>query len=108
MWTIVTNAFDELATIAAEDRTPVLVVIFPLLIQLDEYPYLEVHEQVARAARARGFDVLDLHPVLREWDAGELRLTPEDLWHPNAAAHGVVAAAIHDHLSSRRMLPDAP
>ncbi len=107
-WAIVTHALDELATITAEDRTAVLVVIFPLLIQLDEYPYREVHEQVARAAQARGFDVLDLHPVLREWDAEDLRLTPEDSSHPNAAAHGVVAAAIHDHLRSRRMLPDAP
>ena len=105
---MVTNAFDELATITAEDRTPVLVVIFPLLIQLDEYPYREVHEQVARAARARGFDVLDLQPALREWDAEDLRLTPEDSSHPNAAAYGIVAAAIHDHLSSRRMLPGAP
>ncbi len=99
-WQIVTGAMERLAAIAREDDDPVLVVIFPLLTDLDDYEFAWVHAQVRGEAERHGFDVLDLRDALREHDAADLRLEPRDTVHLGPDGLRLAALAIRDHLEA--------
>jgi lysophospholipase L1-like esterase len=91
----------SLAAIAAEARRrgvyPVFV-LFPILQDLDEYLFEDIHEKVAAEARSRGFKVVDLLPLYRAYPepTETLRVSPGD-WHPNAEGHRIAAEAILPH-----------
>lgn len=91
---------DRLAALAEEYDFEVLIVIFPAMDHLADYPSQYAHEQVAAAAAARNLPVLDLLPVFRgRVLAGEdedgLRV---DHLHPNARGHDLAAAAVAEAL----------
>jgi len=98
-WAMVTESFAELAALAREDGVPVLLVIVPMWIDFDDYPFAALHGRIAASARRAGLDVLDLHPVLEDADAVRYRLDPHDLTHPDAEGHAAIARAIHAHLA---------
>jgi lysophospholipase L1-like esterase len=100
-WRIVSDSFREFARIADEDGIPVLVVIFPVLDDLDNYAYREIHAKVAREAESRGFMVLDLLEVFRGRGASSLRRIRSDVWHPGPAGHALAAETIRDFLATR-------
>jgi lysophospholipase L1-like esterase len=106
-WRVVTRALKELAELAAEDQTPVVLVILPLLLDFDEYPYVSVHAQVAEEARRHGLRVLDLQPELVGLSPETLQLTPGDSTHPSAAGHEAIARSIEAYLRASGLLPDA-
>lgn len=97
-WRIVSEGFDRLAALAREDGDPVLVVIFPLLTDFDDYEFAWIHAQVREEAERHGFAVLDLLDAFRDHDARDLRLLPNDTVHLGAEGHRIAAAAIRDHL----------
>jgi lysophospholipase L1-like esterase len=98
-WSSTEAAFDEMAEHSRAAGARVLVVIFPI-VEVEswrEYPYRELHRQVADAARARGLDVLDLLPHYERYPPRDLRLSELD-HHPTKLGHAVAAAAIAQHL----------
>ncbi len=99
-WKIVSGGMGRLATIAREDGDPVLVVIFPLLTDFDDYRFAWIHAQVRREAEGHGFDVLDLLEAFAGRDAGSLRLRPRDTVHLGREGLGLAAHAIRDHLEA--------
>ena len=86
-----------------------LFVVFPLLWQLDAYPFAEAHRVIAAHAEAAGWEVLDLLPAFAGKDASELWVSGSD-HHPNERAHQIAAEAITDRLAGaeryRAQLPD--
>jgi lysophospholipase L1-like esterase len=101
-WPSVLAALDSMKATSAQAHVPVLVAIFPNFqgrATWSEYPYRDLHEQVARAAAERGFGVLDLEPVFR--DSGR---TPVDLGsdddHPSVEGNRLAAHAIGDWIAS--------
>ena len=75
-----------------------LVVILPWLYDLDDsYPFLEIHGTVQGFCAENGIPALDLFPAFRGREAAELWVHPTDQ-HPNAAAHRIIAEAVHDYL----------
>lgn len=70
-----------------------LMVIHPLLFQLDAYPFTEAHAEVADRARRAGAEVLDLLPIYAGEDAASLHVSRRD-HHPNAIGHARDADAI--------------
>ena len=72
-------------------------VIFPLLWDLDDYPFAEGHAHVAEAAKRAGAEVVDLLPAFRGQNAPELWVSKFD-HHPNARGHGIAATQIADAL----------
>jgi len=98
-WASVVEGFGRIGELTRARGIPVLVAIFPRLRELGAgpYPRRAIHEQVAAAARAAGFHVLDLAPVFAKVPAPQLR-NPRDPSHPSVLGHRVAAEAIHARL----------
>jgi lysophospholipase L1-like esterase len=103
-WRIVSDSFAGFSKIAARDGVSVLVVIFPLLTDFEDYRFVAIHEQIRNEARKRGFEVLDLYERFRGRDAESFRHTERDTVHPNAEGHRSVAQWIHEHLLASGLL----
>jgi hypothetical protein len=110
-----TRSDDRYAVRIAEDFEPlrrlseahgfeVLVAIFPLLHRQTEEGYAEAwqHEVVARVARHKGFEALDLLPVFETAGQGDLRALSGrcGAMHPDERGHRIAAEAILEHLIS--------
>ncbi len=108
-WRSVVEAFDAIARMTRRRDVRVVVAIFPLIPRREwrGYPYADLHRQVAGAARAKGFEVVDLLEVLSRHDPRDLRLTKEDD-HPSRLGHRLVAEALRDRLLSGVLALPAP
>ena len=95
----VIDSFRELAQWAGPRGVPVAVMIFPELSVSDgpAYPYADVHEQVAHAARADGFAALDLYPVFAAHPRAVLTISADDP-HPSAFAHELTGRALESFI----------
>jgi lysophospholipase L1-like esterase len=110
-WNALAEALTEMGRAAAERNVPIVLVLFPDFlpgVAADaDPPFQSIHDQVATAARAAGFSILDLTPhYLRE--GGDLRrwwATPYDA-HPNEAAARLAATSVADHLRTYRDSPN--
>jgi lysophospholipase L1-like esterase len=98
-WPSVEAAFAQMHAAAAPRGVPLLLVIFPLLDAptWGEYPYRDLHAQVAAAARAQGLKVLDLLPVYETVEPTLLWVFPED-HHPSKLGNRLAADAIRQRL----------
>jgi lysophospholipase L1-like esterase len=100
-WRAAQAAFAELAALAREDGFPVCVFLLPELHAIGpRYGFSEIHARVEAAMREAGIPVVvDLAPRF----ASE---RPEALWvsmddaHPNAAAHAILADAMHETVAA--------
>jgi lysophospholipase L1-like esterase len=74
-----------------------IIAVWPLLHQLDAYPFTAAHAALRDAATAADAELVDLLPVFEGRDAAALWASPTD-HHPNAAGHALAAAAVRDAL----------
>ncbi len=99
--------FEPLRQLSEAHDFEVLVAIFPLLQRQTEEGYADAwqHEVVARVARQKGFDVLDLLPIFEAAGQGDLRKLRGrcGAMHPDESGHRVAAEAILE-----RLIRDAP
>jgi len=104
-WKSVEQAFADIRRVADGAGCDVLVAIFPQVMKRGwaEYPYHEIHAQVAAAARAAGLLALDLLEPFSRQPQQSLRVSPGDA-HPSAAGHAIAAQAIADYLAERPVL----
>jgi hypothetical protein len=101
LWRNVKDGFARLADIARRDGTAVLVVIVPMLVDFEHYPFAALHARVRAEAERNGLETLDLFDAFTQHDARDLRQSPKDPAHPNAIGHRVVAEAIYRQLAAR-------
>lgn len=109
-WQQLTAGLRQIGDSARARGTPVLLILFPDLIAgtwtAESYPARDIHEQVAREARAAGLLVFDLAPTFAA-EGGDWKrwwATPYDA-HPNEAAYAVAARAIADRIRQLDLLP---
>jgi hypothetical protein len=76
-----------------------LVVIYPLLHALSDYPFVAEHARVAAWAQDAGAEVVDLGPVFQGQDEATLWVSRQD-HHPNAVAHAKAAAAVAEVIAT--------
>ena len=83
-----------------------IVVVFPLLYRLDNYPLQAEHELVINKLQQAGYEFIDLLPLLEGREAETLWVHPTDQ-HPNEIVHRIVAEALVEKLIARdkRQLP---
>lgn len=100
-WQSAVTSFEQIREMTADQKTKVLVVIFPIL---DEewaaYSYLDLHRQVTALAEANGFEVLDLYNAAARYPHQDLRVSLQD-GHPNALFHAITAEAVFEKISSQ-------
>lgn len=90
---------ERMGALGREKNFRLVVVVFPLLWELDgDYPLEGLHDRVRQACLDAGVECLDLLPVFRGRSAPSLWVHPTDQ-HPNEIAHGLAAQALARYLS---------
>lgn len=92
-WQEAERSFAELADFCRDKGIKLMVVNYPELHELAEYPFADVTAEIARLAESRGLPFLDLLPSIRGEEPTSLWVTPTDS-HPNAKAAELFAQAI--------------
>lgn len=100
-WQGALKALEEISGVAAERKTPVLMIIFPLTEDKpwEDYPYRDLHRQVKEAAERTGMHVIDLYETFRQYPGRSLMVAPEDN-HPNKTGHEITADAVYRWISA--------
>lgn len=110
-WRAVLNAFESIHRNASSRGIDSLLFIQPAIPEKtwENYLYADLHRQVADAARATGFDVLDLYETYARHPPASLRASPTDN-HSNTDAHRLIAETLLDEVARRLAdrAPDAP
>lgn len=98
-WPALLQAFRDMGAATRPSGIPVVVLIFPetLTEAWKRYAYADLHDQVARAARSAGLEVVDLLGAFQAYPPRRLHVSPEDR-HPSAFAHRVAAQTLHAYL----------
>jgi hypothetical protein len=89
----------QLAAMKAIPDNEMVLVLYPLLIGLDDYPFAKIHAQVAEIAVKLEIPVFDLAPTFTGLTASDLHVHHTD-HHPNGGAHLMAANAVARWLKS--------
>jgi lysophospholipase L1-like esterase len=101
-WSALTAAFGELFELASHRSIePPVLAIIPVLSGSDGKKWRTIHDRLTAAARAAGFDVVDLYDALKVGTAATLdhRLAPNDL-HFNVQGNRVFADQLFQALQN--------
>jgi hypothetical protein len=103
-WHACQKALIDIHQISRTHRIPLLVVLFPALINLEtDYPFEALHRKIKKFLVAKNIAVMDLLPVY----SGRKSIS---LWadrhnrHPNRQGHAIAADAIYQHLLTSQLM----
>ena len=102
-WQAARKAIGELAAFCRQNGIRLMVVNYPELHILQDYPFAAVTDAVRRLATEHNAAFVDLLPTVREEEPSSLWVSPTDA-HPNRKANERFTGAIADGL--RRSFPD--
>jgi hypothetical protein len=100
------RGFDQLVNLdqaTQENGHTLLIAVFPLLYDFQEYRFTSIHEKIAYFCDGHGILRIDLFPAFSRRRAEDLWANPTD-HHPNEIAHAIAATEIRSFLE--RGLPD--
>jgi lysophospholipase L1-like esterase len=100
-WIWMNQALQQLSAIGRYTDTPVVMAIYPDMVNLSSYPFVSAHQKVKSKAESYGIPTLDLYPYFKGKNERDLIATPFDA-HPNAKAHAIAAQAIFEFMNSNR------
>ncbi|KAA3642132.1 MAG: SGNH/GDSL hydrolase family protein [Chloroflexi bacterium] len=109
-WSSVLDSFENIARLTNEREIPVLVVIFPRLSLAktwSDYPFRDLHAQVASAANEQGFFVIDLYDEYSKHPSRDLRASKDNA-HPGSFANQLAAQEIYNWLSDHPEMLSIP
>lgn len=92
-WQSTLEQIVEMRDAVREQGGEFLVVLWPLFVDLDDYPFAEVHETIGRALERRSIPFVDTLDAFRGRDPRHYWVHPLD-HHPNERAHFRFAEAI--------------
>ncbi len=95
--------FEELSRLSEENDAKLLVVIFPIIHNLNEYPFNEAHKFIKEAGEKYSFTVIDLLPYYQKYTEKELIVNTYDI-HPNELGHQLAAEAIYENLIEEKYI----
>lgn len=98
-WKVASRRIDEFAAAARQGGMKALLVYYPDLHELGNYPFQQSRQMLESAASKNGLGFLDLVGAVRGHDEPSLWVSPTDA-HPNAIATKKFAAAIMQKLKS--------
>jgi hypothetical protein len=105
-WRDSRKALRQIIEICRSRNIPFYVVLFPILHELtDDYPFQDIHGEIAQTLEASGGIVIDLFPRLKGKDARNLWVHPTDQ-HPNETVHRIAAEALVEQITRDPVLKD--
>ncbi len=87
----VPESFAELEQLSQAHDFDVLIAVFPIFKNIQEYHYRGDHEAVAKLAQEHQFQCVDLLPVFQECEIRLKQETSLDFMHPNSLGHRCAA-----------------
>jgi len=87
------SLLEELNQSILKDDGTLLVVVFPLLYDFEEYRFRSIHQKFESFCEHHRILYLDLFPAFSRYKAEDLWANPTD-HHPNETAHGIAADEI--------------
>ena len=103
-WTRANEALSALSEMAGQEDRPVMLIMFPVLSNLDDgYPFRNIHRIVAQAADSLGILSCDLFPCFEGYNARKLWIHPLDR-HPNVEGHRIIAEGIYQEFLNRGII----
>ena len=99
--------FDSLAAVAHEHEIPVLLIVFPLLHDLESYALEAEHGQIIALAKERSLLTSDLLALFQSLPSEDLPSYVLDPVHPSELGHQLVAVAILYELLAGGWLPES-
>jgi len=98
-------ALAEIRRLASAGHAELLVVVWPMLVDLGpDYPHRAKHQLVVAECERLGIPVLDLLPTFEGYEASMLWAARND-HHPNGTAFEMGADAVVRDLAAQHMLP---
>lgn len=103
------TAFERLKTLGRENRFKVVVLVWPLLVNYNQYKFSEIHQWIMDQVAISQFTGIDLLPIFARQSFRTLQVTSEDYVHPNAVGHSLAATElvnwlIQAHPNTNRIL----
>ena len=104
-WQSVVEAFARIRELTVERDVPVLLVVLPQNPSgaWQDYPYRDIHRQVAREARSHRFSVIDMLGEFSNHRSRSVRVRRHD-GHPNRFGHRLIAEAIYQWMQDNTAL----
>jgi hypothetical protein len=87
------NIIGRMNDLARQRDVDFVFVIYPILADLDDYPFREVHKRIRDEVTKRGVRIIDLLPVFEEHSDKVLIFHPSDI-HPNGFSHEIAVEKI--------------
>lgn len=90
------QSFQELGRLSKEKQIPVVTVLFPELMDLDTYRFLEINRSLLELFARNGIYGLDLFEDMKHHPESRLRISGPSTSniHPNAFGNGVASSSI--------------
>jgi len=98
-WAQSREALRSILAVCRANRIACVVVIFPVLYQLnDRYPFADIHKVIEEEVVSGGGRCIDLYPLLKGRRSDRLWVHPTDP-HPNEVVHMIAAEALADAIA---------
>lgn len=97
------NLFKELSKSTKENNISVIVVIFPMIYNLNDYPFSLTHNIVCNMSKSNNFSCIDLLKDYQDYSPNQLIVNNYDT-HPNELGHKIAADEIYNKLVIRNEL----
>ena len=102
-WDEISANLNQIGDISQSNNIPVIFLIHPIFEDnndFSQYSLLNIHQKLTEAADKAGLISIDLLNVFEQYPSEELKLQPQDPWHPNEEGHQIIADVIEDYLGA--------
>ncbi len=89
----------EIQKAVSEDNADFVLLIFPELYNLDNYPFSEIINSLSLFAKENNISTIDLLPELKNYEDRVLWVHPTD-HHPNELAHEIASKKIYEFIDN--------
>ena len=96
-WRVTMKRLDQMVRLSADHGADFIIVLFPMFIDLKDYPLVSAHAAVGEYARRAQVDFVDLLELFEGRSERDYWVHPRD-FHPNDRAHAEVARYLHKTL----------
>ncbi|MBI3034769.1 SGNH/GDSL hydrolase family protein [Candidatus Woesearchaeota archaeon] len=95
--------FKELKEISNENNATLVLVVFPFIYKLDNYPFVGANNFIKEVGTEYGIEVLDLLPYFQSRNEEDVIVSKFDP-HPNEIGHKIAADAIYEKLIKLKLV----